>query len=731
MFRLIPVAVLLASAVAGCTSGGDEVPLPDASFRVDGAAVADAAVSDGDVTEDRCTDESRDGTLGMACASSAECDDGCFCNGVEQCLAGTCEAAADPCADDIECTDDVCVEEADACQREPVHAMCGDENACNGYEVCDPALGCRPASPLYCNDEDSCTVDSCDSEAGCVHEPRDLDGDGYRDGTCGGDDCDDDPRFGTEIHPGATEVCDNRRDDDCDGLRDYHDGGDCFPMNDTCAGAVMLPGPGTYSGSTAGLSDSYSLECATGGPDAVFRFTLTEAQDVRVSVAGGGSSVAVALRAWGDCATGPDEQCGASSPPSVLRRSLPAGDYAILVETSSGAPFDLTLMTSPPTPIPPVDVCDASTEDISGGGTFGGMFAEVGDDYDLGCHGSVSHPDAAYRLVLTSSKDVRITGSTTGSTWPPSTYLSLTTDCADPSAEIWCRTGRPAEILRRGLPAGVYYVLVESSASDATDWSIDVSITDPALRAVGDACSTAVDITSGTGSVALSGAELDSGTSCGGATSSSRDVFFYFDLAATQDVTLTTNGPGFHYVGLQTACGDTSSEVRCRSATPPMSQTFRSLPAGRYYVVVATTASSGTVTADITTSAPTPVPPNDRCGGAIEIGGGYTSRDTLVGFEDDLVGCSGSGRPDAFYVLTLAARKRVIMSASRVAGSTDQIYLTLRDSCTASTNLACDDGSGTAALTRTLDAGTYYLMVENAAGAEGEYVLDVFVQDPL
>src|SRR5687768_16321765 len=45
-----------------------------------------------------------DSTLGDACERTADCADGCFCNGIELCMSGTCVVGAAPCADDIECT---------------------------------------------------------------------------------------------------------------------------------------------------------------------------------------------------------------------------------------------------------------------------------------------------------------------------------------------------------------------------------------------------------------------------------------------------------------------------------------------------------------------------------------------------------------------------------------------------------------------------------------------------
>ncbi len=722
--RIAGISLVVALAASGCTASSTPVH-PDASFlTTDSGVDANLPTLDAgfpDPVLDTCETPGR--TIGVACIAAGECQDGCFCNGLELCTAGRCAAGAAPCADTVDCTTDACLEEADRCVHVPDHASCSDHLACNGYELCDATRGCSSVPPLVCNDESACTLDACDDTRGCVFTARDLDHDGFVAGTCGGRDCDD---YSADVLPGAVEVCDNHRDDNCDGLRDYDDSS-CIPTNDTCAQATILrlgPTGGSFSGSTAGLATSYGLSCGPTGPDAVFRFTLSETHDIRVTVSGV-SGAAVALRPFAACAAGPDLRCAGASPTVFNHRSLGAGTWALIVRTPRETAFDLRIELSDPTALPPVDRCDGTTTDVSAGGTFTGRFEDVGDDYTLSCHATAAS-DAAYRFTIPAGhmRDVSITGSTMTGTTTGRLFMALTTDCSTASTAIVCTPASAPSLALRTLGPGTYYVLLEPTDASAAGWSLTFTFTDPpAPRNAGDACSSAFDVTpvgtstSGMASVLLSSLEYDSGTTCGGA-SGTRDAYFHFTLTAPHDVTISTSSAGTHGAALGTACGDRTAELRCRSGSSPLAQSFHALPAGEYWITAQTSASSGTLSASVTLAPPTMPPANDVCSTAIALAVPLDSRprDTLVAFADDLRGgaCTATGLVDAFYSFTLASAMNVSIDAFTVPSGTRDVWLTLRDECGAGVDLACGTGHGTAHVgtASALSAGIYYVFVE-------------------
>ncbi len=201
---------------------------------------------------ERC---SATGCVPIACTIDEDCDDGDRCNGIERCMPGSSPTGCVPgtppdCNDGVSCTDDHCAP-ARGCFHDRFDDRCDDGVACTvdvcagtagptGCEhrgddtMCNDACtmggrcaptGCTPSVPRVCpDDRNPCTVESCDPAAGgCASEPIDADADGYPAAAVNsggvvvrcamGNDCDD-TRPG--VHPGATEVCGNGLDDDCD-----------------------------------------------------------------------------------------------------------------------------------------------------------------------------------------------------------------------------------------------------------------------------------------------------------------------------------------------------------------------------------------------------------------------------------------------------------------------------------------------------------------------------------
>jgi hypothetical protein len=100
-----------------------------------------------------------------------------------------------------------------------------NSTAYGGNDCDDNDPDINPGAPEICNDNKDndcdgstdCSDSDCSTSSHCDH---DNDNDGY-DGTAyGGDDCDDnDP----DINPGAPEICEDNKDNDCDGSTDCSD----------------------------------------------------------------------------------------------------------------------------------------------------------------------------------------------------------------------------------------------------------------------------------------------------------------------------------------------------------------------------------------------------------------------------------------------------------------------------------------------------------------------------
>ncbi|MEQ9075906.1 MAG: putative metal-binding motif-containing protein [Sandaracinaceae bacterium] len=154
------------------------------------------------------------------CTNDRECDDGVYCNGLEQCLPSDASAARDGCVSGSPpCSALSCSEERDRCDCGTAGDADGDGHAsiaCGGDD-CDDDDGLRHPGRAEVCDAEGHDEDCDDSTVGEV----DADGDGAISSRCCngdvcGQDCADDD---ANVNPGAGELCD-ARDNNCDGTVD-------------------------------------------------------------------------------------------------------------------------------------------------------------------------------------------------------------------------------------------------------------------------------------------------------------------------------------------------------------------------------------------------------------------------------------------------------------------------------------------------------------------------------
>lgn len=173
------------------------------------------------------------------CSDSSECDAEQICDPeIFECV----DAPAPECGNEVQEADEECddgdtvvepcpyglvscfVCSADCREIEGTTSFCGDgrideaegERCDPPSADCDPSCGRIPpmcTSPDECPLVDECTTADCDPAMGCLYFPLDADGDDFGPGAACGGDCDDlDPN----VFPGASEICGDRIDQNCD-----------------------------------------------------------------------------------------------------------------------------------------------------------------------------------------------------------------------------------------------------------------------------------------------------------------------------------------------------------------------------------------------------------------------------------------------------------------------------------------------------------------------------------
>jgi hypothetical protein len=529
--------------------------------------------------------------------------------------------------------------------------------------------------------------------------------------------------------------------------------GGCPDLNTGAARTV------SFRNLTTGLPASCEGTQTSMGPDGVLPLTLSAASDVVITgTPTGGAAVALTLHPATGCGNRMAElQCSNSSTvmggvATLRAQSLAAGTYWVTASSSNGAAAILQAMITPARPRLTGDVCPGVSVTPDGApatvNTMGFTnTADYGTTCGAGAMGSAGVTDAVFTFRTTAARDVTVDVSATGT---GQVAMELTTTCGSRmSAVPMCVTGNPARRTFRNLPAGTYYLTVDSSSTAARSVVATVTTANPTLPNPADQCP-GVALTDGTVATANL-AQLTAGSAmftCH-ANVTADGVFSFRAPPAGNDVLVNVTTPMGSTAGLlvQRPCGGATVGAcvgrGTNAGTNNVWQRYRGLTAGETYSLVAgSTTNMGNVTARylaVPTALAQTVTTNTTCANARTVPNNqtlFTGTTAAAGGAPMAAPCGGvacAGGRRAYYRFDLMTRRRVVL---HTVGSSFDTVVAIQSGTTCPgtpvTNACNDDAIGTASLVDvTLNPGTYWILVAGCGlNVGGNYTLDVAVINP-
>jgi hypothetical protein len=645
------------------------------------------------------------------------------------------------CDDSIPCTYDSCDKSLARCRNVPDSTQCQDGTYCNGVEQCVPGHGCEPGPVVACDDGNACHIARCDEATkNCVYVTRDADLDGDPDGHCpNGHDCNDLNPNVSSIH---AEVCANGVDDNCNGFIDEQP---CVvPQGQTCAGAVATTGAGTYSMSTVGANHVFTTSCTVGSsamPNVVAAITVPPGPNVDLEVwANASLPVAVAIDAQCDvptselaCASG-----GTSSSVRVRARNVAPGTYYAVVATAGYGTFEIQVAFLTPTPAP-TDVDCATATPVQPGTPVTVSLVDAPTNLATTCASGAG--ELTYSFTLAQPQDVRVFASTVKGGGTPVVGLRDPA-CTAATDEMTCaQLGGGGSLYARAAAPGAYVVTV--GATSPIDESFVVQVSPPTTPPADQTCVSPPALAPNTVQsfdLANHAQAIKDGCATNGPTAA-----YDLSLAQASDVLLIARIPQNEaaYLSLDLPACDVNGVLGCSGSVTPVRIGKRNASAGDYRAVVSDVlGQQGTLEALVRpTVAPTILPAGsaDTCSQALDVSaGGFFTGDTSTANSDYGNGCDAPGQPpggapDQVLTMTLKQQQRVILD---MEGSSYETILDVRGGLPCPGAPLPNDcyvgfySPERSFLDLTLDAGTYWIIVDGYQGQKGPWGLDVRVLPP-
>lgn len=277
------------------------------------------------------------------------------------------------------------------------------------------------------------------------------------------------------------------------------------PLDEGCATPPPLPANTTLDLELSNHVNTFASQCLPGAADATYALTIAQRSDVlfveRLSAGDTGAislvapgcdpkstRVCVSEEARALCACSPftGSVCSDSAPVRARAYDVPAGDYAVVVESANASPAQITAFTRPALPSTLVTLSDGCDDAISIpelGGRFTGNTSNANSDFssscDFGVGAPLGAPDQLLKLHLTEPRRVILDAG--GSDYATVIAVRSGAECPGRELEKACAPGCSARrsFLDLTLPAGEYYVQVDGYVGASGRWVLDVFFADP------------------------------------------------------------------------------------------------------------------------------------------------------------------------------------------------------------------------------------------------------------
>jgi hypothetical protein len=652
-------------------------------------------------------------------------------NDIDPTLGGPCQDDGQ-CDDGVDCTVDACDQTLERCRFSPDGARCDDGIYCNGVERCDVREGCEFGEPVACTDNTTCTIDVCvEATQSCRHDPRDADGDGDATRNCDGGDCDDTEPLISSL---ASEVCGNRRDDNCDGETD--EAACTAPEHDGCETALAVTEPGFYDLDLTATALDHPSACASetdGFRDAVLDLIVPEGGPFDVDVTAKLDEGRLALGTADSCGDVESARCEASSTSplgaSVARlifREAAPGSYPVYVAADVESTVQLQVQFRPAEP-QRGELCEDAVTLVAGAPPLLLRLPGYSADFDSAC--GAKSGDVFARFTLDTPSDVTLIAESQNDLGVP--VLALLDGACQ--TELTCRRSQPGRLFDRNLAPGEYGVMIAATGPD------DVSVrleTGPVTEAPpGEGCDTALTLTPGVEQlVDLSVHEDAVDAQC---LVGAPDASFGFELEQTRDVALIGRFADGDEGAVSLAKGGCTDNYVCKSGTGTQRAVRYGVAAGAYRALIESARGNpvGLSWFERPPVAAVYVPFADDCESLVtipETGGRFSGNtgNVLPDFSGgcDVGGQAEAGAPDQMLKLSLSAPRRVVLD---MQGSAYETMLSVRSGkfCPGvELPLACAPGyrAGRSYLDLDLQAGDYFIQIDGYDGDSGAWKLDVF-----